>query len=88
MKLRKQAMAGTMESSDLMVVVQPSDALSITIQSPVMKQFGDSIRHAAEETAQALGVQGAEITIDDHGALDCTIRARVETALLRAMKED
>ena len=88
MKLRKQAMAGTMESSDLMVVVQPSDELSITIQSPVIKQFGDSIRNAVEETAQALDVQGAEITVDDHGALDCTIRARVETALLRAMKED
>ena len=88
MKLRKQAMAGTMESSDLMVVVQPSDELSITIQSPVIKQFGDSIRKSVEETAQALDVQGAEITVDDHGALDCTIRARVETALLRAMKED
>ena len=88
MKLKKQAMAGTMESSDLMVVVQPSDELSITIQSPVIGQFGDSIRKSVEETAQALDVWGADITVDDHGALDCTIRARVETALLRAMKED
>lgn len=88
MKLKKQAMAGTMESSDLMVVVQPSDELSIMIQSPVIGQFGDSIRKSVEETAQALDVRGADITVDDHGALDCTIRARVETALLRAMKED
>ena len=43
MKLRKQAMAGTMKSSDLMVVVQPSDELSITIQSPVIKQFGNLV---------------------------------------------
>ena len=88
MKLKKQAMAGTMESSDLMVVVQPSDELSIMKQSPVIGQFGDSIRKSVEETAQALDVRGADITVDDHGALDCTIRARVETALLRAMKED
>lgn len=35
------------------------------------------------ETAQALGAEGVLIELDDRGAVDC-IRARVETALLRA----
>ena len=88
MKLIKQATAGTMESSDLMVTVKPAEELSVEIQSPVLIQFGDSIRESVVEVAQSLGVSGAEISIDDRGALDCTIRARVETALLRAAKED
>jgi citrate lyase subunit gamma (acyl carrier protein) len=33
-------------------------------------------------------VTGAHVTLKDQGALDCTIRARVETALRRAAKED
>ena len=32
----------------------------------------------------ALGVSKAKITINDRGAVDCVIRARVETALKRA----
>ena len=38
--------------------------------------------------AQALGAEGALIELDDRGAVDCTIRARVETALLRAKGEE
>ncbi|MBR3154827.1 MAG: citrate lyase acyl carrier protein [Lachnospiraceae bacterium] len=88
MNIIRNAIAGTMESSDLIVTVTPGSGLTIDIQSPVKRQFGDSIRRSAEEIAQDLGVTDAVISIDDHGALDCTIRARVETALLRASKEE
>ena len=87
MKIKRNAIAGTMESSDLIVTVEPSEGLTIDIQSPVKKQFGDSIRKSVEEVVAELGVEDVAINIEDHGALDCTIRARVETALLRALKE-
>ena len=88
MDIIRQAIAGTMESSDLIVTVEPqASGVTVEIQSPVKKQFGESIRKSAEEVAAELGVTGASIRIEDHGALDCTIRARVETALLRASKE-
>ena len=88
MKIIRNAIAGTMESSDLIVTVLPSVGLNIDIQSPVIKQFGDSILKSTKEVAAGLGVTDASIMVDDHGALDCTIRARVETALLRAAEED
>lgn len=89
MRIIKNAVAGTMESSDLMVIVAPSEeGLDIQLQSPVKKQFGESICRSVREVAEALEVRNAAISIEDHGALDCTIRARVETALLRAAKED
>ena len=88
MKLVKRATAGTMESSDLMVTVEPAETLIVTVQSPVIIQFGDSIRTSALSVAKELGIEGASIFIDDHGALDCAIRARVETALVRASMEE
>ena len=88
MNIIRNAIAGTMESSDLIVTVSPGSGLTIDIQSPVKLQFGDSIRTSAEEVARDLSVTNASINIEDHGALDCTIRARVETALLRASKEE
>ena len=39
------------------------------------------------QTAVAVIGTGAVISAVDRGALDCTIRARVETALKRAAKE-
>ena len=88
MELIKTATAGTLESSDLMVTAAPGEqGLEVEIASTVLKQFGPAIRRAAREVAQELGVENAKIQIDDHGALDCTVRARVETALLRASGE-
>ena len=39
MKIVKKGQAGTMQSSDLMVTVEPADELVIEIQSTVKKQF-------------------------------------------------
>ena len=36
------------------------------------------------ETLEALEVQNAKITVVDKGALDCTLKARVEGAVFRA----
>jgi citrate lyase subunit gamma (acyl carrier protein) len=44
MKIVQAAMAGTLESSDLMVKVSPVESgLDVVIQSEVYKQFGDRI---------------------------------------------
>ncbi len=89
MELVKTAIAGTLESSDLMVTAGPGEnGIKIELVSIVEKQFGSSIRRSVLEVADELGVKNADISIDDHGALDCTVRARVETALLRAAKEE
>ena len=86
MKIIKEAVAGTLESSDLLVKVAPGspNRLDIHIRSEVIRQFGERIRSVIDETLGQLGVTEGDITIEDKGALDCAIRARVQTAVLRA----
>ncbi len=84
----RSATAGTLESSDVFVTLEPSDAgLEIEIDSVVLKQFGGEIRRAVEETLSDLQVTCAKVSVVDRGALDCVIRARVETAVLRGKGE-
>ena len=84
MQLKHNAIAGTLESSDAQVMVEPADQLSIMIRSEVEAQYGDQIRATAEEVLNNLEVEGVSLVIQDQGALDCTIRARIQTAILRA----
>ncbi|QXE90242.1 citrate lyase acyl carrier protein [Geomonas subterranea] len=84
MKIVKKAQAGTMQSSDLMVFLEPADTLKVTIESTVLKQFGELIRAKVDEVLQKHGVEAAEVRITDRGALDYAIEARLETAIMRA----
>lgn len=91
MKIIKEALAGTLESSDLLVKVAPSTEglLEIAITSEVMQQFGLQIRTVVEETLTKLSVSEGVIIVEDKGALDCAIRARTQAAILRgACAED
>lgn len=86
MKLITTGNAGTMESNDIMITVEPSDAggVQVELTSSVYQQFGKQIIALIRETAADYGVENALITAVDKGALDCTVRARVATALTRA----
>lgn len=89
MDIKREAMAGTLESSDIMVTVQPaSDGIQIELNSTVEGYYGDSIRATMRAVLEKLGVRNANISAVDHGALDCTIRARMTTAVKRACKEE
>jgi citrate lyase subunit gamma (acyl carrier protein) len=83
MKIQKEAMCGTLESNDLLVKVAPRLELTVVISSEVMRQFGARIREVVEETLRRMGVTQGQVVIEDKGALDCTIRARVQAAVLR-----
>jgi citrate lyase subunit gamma (acyl carrier protein) len=85
MELKQTSVAGTMESSDIMITMAPgTKGIEIELQSIVEKQFGREIRRAITETLAEYGVENARITAVDKGALDCTIRARTKTAVFRA----
>lgn len=84
MEIKKTATAGTLESSDAYVVAEPFDTLEVDLTSVVYEQFKDEIISQVKAVTDALGVPKAKITINDRGAVDCVIRARVETALKRA----
>lgn len=87
MKIVREALAGTLESSDLMVRVSPHEELQVVLNSEVMQQFGRRIEEVARETLRKLGVVDGQFLIEDKGALDCVIQARVQTAVMRAADE-
>ena len=86
----KTAMAGTLESGDIFIQIAPNDnaGLQIDLDSTVAYQFGDQIKKVITETLQGLGIDQAVVKATDKGALDCTIRARVTAAAVRATGKD
>ena len=84
MVIEKSAMAGTLESSDAQVTVEPAEGLSLSIECSVLNQYGRQIRTTVLETLERLDVKDARVTIVDKGALDCTLKARVECAVFRS----
>ena len=83
----KTAQAGTLESNDIMITVAPASEdqpVTIALQSLVMDQYGDMIRETITATLAKQGVASVAVQAVDRGALDCTIQARLMTALERA----
>lgn len=85
MKLINPAVAGTMESGDIMIEILNSEktGIKVYLESTVANQFGKQIELTIIETAKQHGLENAEIIAKDKGSLDCTIRARVTTAIMR-----
>lgn len=89
MRLLQTALAGTLESSDAQVMVENAgNGIELDIESDVINQYGRQIRETVLETLDRLGVQNARVKVIDKGALDCTLRARVECAVFRACRVD
>ena len=82
------AVAGTLESGDVMIQIAPGDGLQVELQSTVAAQFGRQIKAVITETLTGLGIDNAYVKATDKGALDCTIRARVTAAAVRATGKD
>jgi citrate lyase subunit gamma (acyl carrier protein) len=87
MQPKVPAQAGTLESSDALVLVEPVAAGSgrqIELESNVMLQYGSRIRQQVTTTLDRLSVADVRILVKDKGALDATVQARVETAIRRS----
>ncbi len=90
MKIVKTGMSGTMESSDINIVIEKGHeaGIKIHLQSSVEKQFGAQIKSVILETLGEMKVNDVVVRAVDRGALDCTIRARVQSAVMRAVKKE
>lgn len=87
MELKHDAVAGTLESSDALVRIEPAEDLQVEIESSVMAQFGRQINETVRAVLKDLEVEKAKIQVQDKGALECTLKARVETAVFRAVDQ-
>ena len=86
MEITRPAVAGTLESSDCQVKIEEGDGkVEFSLESSVINQYGNQIRKVALETLNNLGVNNAKVTMIDKGALDCTIKARIEAAVYRSV---
>lgn len=89
MEIKHAAASGTLESSDIMVTVLPgTEGIRISLTSSVERYYGDSIRETMLRVLEEMDVKNADIEAVDHGALDCTIRARMVIAVRRACREE
>lgn len=86
MLLKKMAVAGTLESGDVQIAVIPNAGSGITIEleSSVKAQFGDAIVGTVRQVLEAFDVSDVTVRLQDMGALDCVIQARLRCALCRA----
>lgn len=88
MIIKNTSIAGTLESSDVQVTIEPIDSgLELTIQSSVLNQYGRQIKEVAMKTLDKLAVENARVNLNDKGALDCTIEARIEAAVYRSTNQ-
>lgn len=81
------AAAGTLESGDALVRVSPQDELVVSVTTSVEAQFGDAVRAVVAATLTELDLAAGGVTVVDKGALDCTLRARVQAAVARGTDE-
>ena len=77
-EILQRATAGTMESSDAYVEIEPNEN---------GLEIGQDIEQSVQAVLLRYGVKDAKVTLIDRGALDCVIRARMETAIRRGRGE-
>jgi len=75
--------AGSYESSDCVITVSKAQELKVNIESIVFDQFGDQIKNVILDTLLNHNVSNVLVDCKDKGALDYTIKSRLETALKR-----
>lgn len=86
-KSLKSAQAGTVESSDILIMLAPATpgtGVKVELVSPTMQQYGKHIINLITTILVEHGIHDVQVHANDRGALDYTIKARVITALERA----
>lgn len=86
MEINKTAIAGTLESSDVQIMISKgTSGIQFEVESDVEKQFGDQIRQTVTDVLRQYDVKNVDVKIVDKGALDMVIKARTIAAVQRAL---
>lgn len=87
MEIKQHALAGTLESSDVQIMIAPANnGISIDLISDVKKQFGKQIEATVRQVLAAYAIENADVQVIDKGALDLVIKARAIAAVERAVE--
>jgi citrate lyase subunit gamma (acyl carrier protein) len=88
MRPKAASQAGTFESSDVIFLIEPLPEKSgrkIELFSTVLHQYGESFNKIVVEMLDQFGITDIHLIARDKGALEPTIKARLETAIRRSM---
>jgi len=58
--------------------------LKVSLTTKVEAMYGDAVRATVRRTLEALGLRHGEVSVEDRGALDFVLMARLEAAVKRA----
>ncbi len=86
----KTASAGTLESMDCLVTVtetDPGSGVTIEMEGSGVSRFRRAMEKTVRDTLASLGVTDLSVNVNDRGALDVVLEARVETAVKRLKGE-
>ena len=88
MEIKETASAGTIEKCDCLVTVSKGDGdIKINLSSKVLYQYGDSIKNTILQTLKKLDVNDVTVDVEDMGAFEYVIVARLEAAIYRSQKQ-
>jgi citrate lyase subunit gamma (acyl carrier protein) len=90
MKPKIAAQSGTFESSDVIFLIEPlpdNSGRKLDISSTVMQQFGASFNRIVEDILNQYDMTDIHLIAKDKGALEPTIKARLETAIKRSLNQ-
>lgn len=86
MKIMEEAVAGTENKRDCIVRVMPGDG-EITVKSKTKWMFEEHIKNLIAEKLEEIDIE-ANVEIEENGAIDYVIIARLEAALAKAIRDD
>ena len=88
MEIKETASAGTIEKCDCLVTVSKGEGdIKINLSSKVLYQYGDSIRNTILQTLKKLDINDVTVDVEDMGAFEYVIVARLEAAIYRSQKQ-
>ena len=88
MEIKETASAGTIDKCDCLVTVSKGEGdIKINLSSKVLYQYGDSIRNTILQTLKKLNINDITVDVEDMGAFEYVIVARLEAAIYRSQKQ-
>jgi citrate lyase subunit gamma (acyl carrier protein) len=90
MKPKIAAQSGTFESSDVIFLIEPlpdNSGRKLELFSTVMQQYSESFNRIVVDILDAYEMTDIHLIARDKGALEPTIKARLETAIKRSLNQ-
>ncbi len=83
MEIVAKSQCGSLESSDLLVYIEPYNSIKIEVTSSISTKHNEEIKFLVKSELNNRKINKVYIKIQDNGAMNLTIRARLKTALNR-----